>query len=911
MWELHYRTRGGSSPQGKPRVYFCCHPADFALYFETISDEILEKQDCAIWYDTSPEADCDPESLSSNLMQMQLFVVPVTTRFLCQPSRARDVEFRLALDACIPVLPLMQESGLEQLFNKVCGPIQILDRTSRDATVIRYEEKLERFLSSVLVGDELARKVRAAFDAYVFLSYRKKDRAHAQKLMRLIHQNDFCRDIAIWYDEFLVPGEDFNSAIQKALRESGLFALVVTPNLTEEDNYVMREEYPRARNSRKPIFPVEMIPTDRQALKEKYTGLPECVSPEDAKEFPLALLETVQKMRFRENEDSPVHLFFIGLAYLNGIDVEVDHAKGLELISEAAEKGLPEAMEKLVSMYWNGEAVKIDCQRAIQWQEKLVEHWWDEYSEERPFEEGIALVKSLGDYGNYLYEIRDLETAWDAYDSMREISEELVENAEKSGRFDGKTVQPEKTAKDGEREAVQEARLRLVWSYQSLAAVSMTADRQPEAEAFLLKMLEAASRLKEDGTDKKESLFIVYNNLGYICLNMGRLEDAEGYFRNCLEVSRQLADGVGDPAAKRMYAAANHGCGSVRQLQLRWKEAESYYQAEYDITRMLSEETRQAREALDLWGCHVSLSTISLGRYRFREAERHLEKSLEISLRLNGERDTVESRKALAESYGRLAMISQGSAWPRYIGALILAWGMLFSGYFLYFRYFSGGPASAESEMLFSVFLLGALILLLFFGFVPNVLKGVRYFRKGLEVRRQLYEELKTVEMKEGLIGEYGKLSTFLQVTPFAVKKAEVYYRQYLELCRQWQEETGSIQARYALAKCYGDWGSFCRQRHRRKEAVNYLRQSVEMLEGLCRETERQGYRSRLAHAYFDLATLDAGICGFLVFGRRTLDREMLEKAYKILESLGQQGGDGVRPYEIAQRMKKIRRLLK
>lgn len=895
MWELHYRTRGGSSPQGKPRVYFCCHPADFDPYFETISDEILEKQDCAVWYDRDPEADCNPESLSSDLTQMQLFVVPVTTRFLCRPSRARDVEFRLAMDACIPVLPLMQESGLEQLFNEVCGPIQILDRTSRDATAIRYEEKLERFLSSVLVGDELARKVRAAFDAYVFLSYRKKDRAYAQKLMRLIHQNDFCRDIAIWYDEFLVPGEDFNSAIQKALRESGLFALVVTPNLTEEDNYVMREEYPRARNSRKPIFPVEMIPTDRQALKEKYTGLPQCVSTEDEKEFPLVLLEAVQKMRFRENEDSPEHLFFIGLAYLNGIDMEVDHAKGLELISDAAEKGLPEAMEKLVSMYWNGEAVKMDCQRAIQWQEKLVEHRWDEYSGERPFEEGMALVKSLEEYGDCLYWIRDLETAWDAYDCMREISEELVGNAEKSA----------------EPAQGEEARLKLARSYQSLAAVSMTSDRQPEAESFLLKMLEVCSQLKEDGTAQKEFLFLAYNNLGYICLNLGRLEDAEGYFRNCLEVGRQVAEESGTPAARRMYALANHGCGSVRQLQLRWKEAESYYQTEYDITRMLSEETRQPGEMLDLWGCHVSLSIICMGRYRFREAERHLEKSLEISSRLNRERDTVESRKALAESYDKLAFVCQGSAWPRYIGALILAWGMLFSGYFLYIRYFSGGPASAESEMLFSLFLLGALVLLLFFGFVPNVLKGVRYFRKGLEVRRQLYEELKTVEMKEGLIGEYAKLSTFLQVTPFAAKKAEVYYRQYLELCRQWQEETGSIQARYALAKCYGDWGSFCRQRHRRKEAVHYLRQSVELLEGLCRETERPGYRSRLAYAYFDLATLDAGICGFLVFGRRTLDREMLEKAYKILESLGQQGGDGVRPYEIAQRMKKIRRLLK
>ena len=69
-----------------------------------------------------------------------------------------------------------------------------------------------------LVSDEMAEKVRAAFDAYIFLSYRKKDRKYANELMRLIHKNDFCRDIAIWYDEYLVPGEDFNNAITEALK---------------------------------------------------------------------------------------------------------------------------------------------------------------------------------------------------------------------------------------------------------------------------------------------------------------------------------------------------------------------------------------------------------------------------------------------------------------------------------------------------------------------------------------------------------------------------------------------------------------------------------------------------------------------------------------------------------------------
>ena len=48
--ELKFKTRGESSPQGKPRVFFACHPEDHNLYFEDLSEWILSHQNCAIWY---------------------------------------------------------------------------------------------------------------------------------------------------------------------------------------------------------------------------------------------------------------------------------------------------------------------------------------------------------------------------------------------------------------------------------------------------------------------------------------------------------------------------------------------------------------------------------------------------------------------------------------------------------------------------------------------------------------------------------------------------------------------------------------------------------------------------------------------------------------------------------------------
>ena len=86
---LGYRTRGNASPQGRPRVYLCCHPDDLAGQLEVIADEILGLQaNAAIWYRDpayGPDAALSPDELA----HMQLVVVPVTQRFLHEDCAAR------------------------------------------------------------------------------------------------------------------------------------------------------------------------------------------------------------------------------------------------------------------------------------------------------------------------------------------------------------------------------------------------------------------------------------------------------------------------------------------------------------------------------------------------------------------------------------------------------------------------------------------------------------------------------------------------------------------------------------------------------------------------------------------------------------------------------------------------------
>lgn len=141
-----------------------CPPEDYSKYFDIITNEILSKQNCSVWYLDDANA-TRSEDLLIDLEQMQLFVMLVTTNLLCTANDALDVDFKFAIEHHIPVLPLMQEPGLEELFNKKCGELQFLDKNKIDETAISYEEKLEKYLSSVLIGDELAEKIRAAFDA--------------------------------------------------------------------------------------------------------------------------------------------------------------------------------------------------------------------------------------------------------------------------------------------------------------------------------------------------------------------------------------------------------------------------------------------------------------------------------------------------------------------------------------------------------------------------------------------------------------------------------------------------------------------------------------------------------------------------------------------------------------------------
>lgn len=140
-----YRTIANERPQGKPNVYFSCHPDDFGKYFDEYSNKIQRIQDCAIWYESEPFADYDREDLELNLSQMQLFVMPITTNLLTKSNRVIDLEFNLAIKRHIPVLPIMMEHELKDIYTEHFGDLQYLEPNNTDETHRNFDEELERY----------------------------------------------------------------------------------------------------------------------------------------------------------------------------------------------------------------------------------------------------------------------------------------------------------------------------------------------------------------------------------------------------------------------------------------------------------------------------------------------------------------------------------------------------------------------------------------------------------------------------------------------------------------------------------------------------------------------------------------------------------------------------------------------
>ena len=539
MARLQMKTRTDPQPRALndaqcrhlSRVYFSAHPEDYEEYRDAIAREIYRTHDCAFCFDTQPNLPYDEETLA-DLEHMNLFVIPITPRLLTDSAGLRVLEQDLAIanEYNIPVLPLMQKKGLERSYNRVpqLKHRQFLDKHAEDVTALAYHTKLENFLDSVLLRWEQIQEIQDAFAAKIFLSYRKVNRKMAQDLMRMIHQAPILRDVSIWYDEFLTPGEDFNENIREVLQESNLFTLVVTDNLLEAGNYVLLHEYPAALKLRKTVLPVQMETIKHEKFRQAFL---EADKAEDA--IKRAIKEQVRDMvggtdaaavcsqvqknlnqvlqsPLAENND-PQQLFLMGLAYLHGIGVEENNPRGRALIESAARKNFPDALLWMTHLYDIGLGVKKDRHEAIRWNQKFVDFWkgaWE--AEKKP-----AFLRELvnGERGltERLYHIEG-----NAYRRQeQEVYQSLFQHLEQLGNPE---EDPHFYAQ--------------IYQNYGISLFAADASRYEEAIKYIEKSIELERKAQKqtDQEDLRAELLNLYVRGGCACAKYGQRTTAEDLF---------------------------------------------------------------------------------------------------------------------------------------------------------------------------------------------------------------------------------------------------------------------------------------------------------------------------------------------------------------------------------------------
>ena len=766
---------------------------------------------------------------------------------------------------------------MDELFTEHFGDLQYLDPNARDETAISYDEKLKKYLNSVLVGDELAAKVRAAFDAYIFLSYRKKDRKYANELMHLIHKNDFCRDIAIWYDEYLTPGENFNQAISDALQKSDLFALVVTPSLVNEKNYVEEVEYPAAVEQNKPILPVELKKTDRIALSAHYRNIPNSVDARDETALSEALESVIARIARRDNASDPQHNFFIGLAYLDGIDVEVNHERALSLITFAAESKenkFPEAIEKLVSMYSDGHGVNRNYRVAAEWQRKLVEHWESEYRKSHGIDDYRKLFSALLDLGNQFYDMKDINATKGTYKQMLAISEQLAEEIgtievrndiavsyEKLGDlwkerkdFDVEgdeaffhkaiAIREQLTEETG----TVEAKHNLAVSYTKLgelytmrlldfqqktkeAALKAYTIRKNMAEDILQKAVAIREQLvKEGGTvDARLNLAFSYSKLGQHyamrlntdrTLNLGILDKLHGMTGVILFIIGSLFKMIGNQDMNR---------------------AKKNFRKASAIRKQLAKETGTVTARNDLATSYVEACAINILQFNIRGIKKFCQKAIAIREQLAEETETVEIRNELVNSYITLA-----------------------NGYYLMLNSFLDGLGK-------------------FFGKnrrIKNNLKIDKIYRKAIAVQEQLTKETGKVKVTSELAQAYytiAYLSPLRRGEPYDRELLEKAFALYTTLVEQYPhledysrtrvkiaslldpklwEDIAPVEDRRSQAESNNSTGNYYKEQGDMVKAEKSYRESLTLWERLAEETGSVEDQRNLATTYNNLGDI-------------------------------------------------------
>jgi len=366
--DLKHLSQNGKTSKRREKLFICIADALDTSTALDLAEKVLKNHNCDIYYYDIFDNNVNVDYYEQILSRFNLFVCPITKNLFKNRNRVLDIELNVASDYGIPILFVMTDGDRDD-FTKHFGKIEFLN-----ANKDNFQSRLDRYLDDVLISDELVKRIEKEFVGRIFLSYRKKDIAHAKKFIELIHSDNIFRDLAIWYDDYLTPGENFDDEIKDSILSSDIFALLVTPNLLEEGNYVLTKEFPFAKDKGKTIVDVMAVPTDIDNNSPLVNNMVNMNDEDKVKEnFKKILIDKVV-----EKNNSPEHLYYIGLAYLYGIQVEKNVNRGINCLVESSEQNYLPALCVLAKIRYSKMKELLPIEKMLKLEEKAIKSLTEE-----------------------------------------------------------------------------------------------------------------------------------------------------------------------------------------------------------------------------------------------------------------------------------------------------------------------------------------------------------------------------------------------------------------------------------------------------------------------------------------------------------------------------------------------------
>lgn len=308
-------------------------------------------------------------------------------------------EFQYALDESIPIIPIIIQNGVEKLFNKKCGKLELIYRDKES-----YSAILQETIHSILNEVELKSDIRNHLGSRIFLSYRRDDLLIAQKVMKSIHEVDIFENIGIWYDASLVPGKDFEKEIFDQIDKCNCVLMIISNRIFAKNNYIMRE-YPIVKNKGIKILPYFVEDVDCNKLSMLYPGILDEYSNgiRSFSELQKILTAVINADEYKKIAE---YYYYLGMAFLYGVDFETNEKKAVEYLEKAAGENYIDAVRLLCNIYHDGATnIEKDINKAITFQIKYIDYLIDsdetDISDDDFVDEIIKLTKMLEKANKY------------------------------------------------------------------------------------------------------------------------------------------------------------------------------------------------------------------------------------------------------------------------------------------------------------------------------------------------------------------------------------------------------------------------------------------------------------------------------------------------------------------------------